>query len=532
MISNILRSARANWHEIFLILFVFATRIPFQTHYLYTWDSVQFALALEKFDLATHQPHPPGYILYIALGKIAAALSADANAGFVAISILAAAVCGVLFYRLAKAFFRDTAFSFLFALALLSLPAVWFYGEVATAYIFDLLFSLAFALCAVRLYETSDKKYLGSFVFLYFLSGGIRQSLLVLFAPLFIFAIGVAITRRLCSRKDSVIGALLGLSAFGIWFVPLLSLAGGWGPYTHITDLLLLRSAQTTSIFAGAPWGATLSQLKLLAKILIAAGSSFFIFIAFAPLFLLHSRMRTTPSHHLWILALWIAPSLFVYGFLHLGQAGYVMTILGALVLLGGIAIVHIPHRNVLLVALIIFHAAFFLGASPTLTRSFQRVSWWYGFFTRTELAKSDSDIGGLVRHAQGVDPRSLVVITERGFRYREKPGAPWIKNTKEYMRHMSYYLPGVDVVELFWKEKKYFRIQNHSKLAFQYGDTIHVPQSVQSLMIVTNTIDYEEIERADLLPRDLPSGKRVYWKDFNDQPEVSYAGYTFVRGK
>src|SRR5215510_3990255 len=33
-------------------------------------DSINFALGLRHFDVANHQPHPPGYPVYIALGRI------------------------------------------------------------------------------------------------------------------------------------------------------------------------------------------------------------------------------------------------------------------------------------------------------------------------------------------------------------------------------------------------------------------------------------------------------------------------------
>src|SRR5215211_2527499 len=33
-------------------------------------DSINFALGLHDFDPARHQPHPPGYPVYIALGRI------------------------------------------------------------------------------------------------------------------------------------------------------------------------------------------------------------------------------------------------------------------------------------------------------------------------------------------------------------------------------------------------------------------------------------------------------------------------------
>ena len=45
----------------------FLTRTPA----LDEWDSVQFALGVGDFDMARHQPHPPGYPLYIAAGWLA-----------------------------------------------------------------------------------------------------------------------------------------------------------------------------------------------------------------------------------------------------------------------------------------------------------------------------------------------------------------------------------------------------------------------------------------------------------------------------
>src|SRR5690242_20454093 len=44
------------------------SRWPYRARMLYNWDAVQFALALREFDIAKHQPHPPGYLLYVALG--------------------------------------------------------------------------------------------------------------------------------------------------------------------------------------------------------------------------------------------------------------------------------------------------------------------------------------------------------------------------------------------------------------------------------------------------------------------------------
>jgi hypothetical protein len=48
---------------------------PFLAPSLEDIDSVNFALGVRDFDVATHRPHPPGYPVYIFFGKIAAAVT-------------------------------------------------------------------------------------------------------------------------------------------------------------------------------------------------------------------------------------------------------------------------------------------------------------------------------------------------------------------------------------------------------------------------------------------------------------------------
>ena len=52
---------------------VLATRLPFLASSLDDIDAVNFALALGDFDPARHQPHPPGYAVYVLLAKVFAA---------------------------------------------------------------------------------------------------------------------------------------------------------------------------------------------------------------------------------------------------------------------------------------------------------------------------------------------------------------------------------------------------------------------------------------------------------------------------
>ncbi|MEW5982101.1 MAG: DUF2723 domain-containing protein [Acidobacteriota bacterium] len=72
---------------IFLVL-----HLPFMASTLADIDSVNLALGIHDFDPARHRPHPPGYPILIALGKLAALVLPDAQA---------LAVWGVLFGALA-----------------------------------------------------------------------------------------------------------------------------------------------------------------------------------------------------------------------------------------------------------------------------------------------------------------------------------------------------------------------------------------------------------------------------------------------
>ncbi len=61
---------------------VFAlAHVPFVATSLEDIDSVNFALGLRDFNVAEHRPHPPGYPVYIALGKVAKAVTAVLTSG-------------------------------------------------------------------------------------------------------------------------------------------------------------------------------------------------------------------------------------------------------------------------------------------------------------------------------------------------------------------------------------------------------------------------------------------------------------------
>ena len=50
---------------LFIVVLSLILRLLYISPWLEDWDSVQFALAMNNYSLDLHQPHAPGYPLYI-----------------------------------------------------------------------------------------------------------------------------------------------------------------------------------------------------------------------------------------------------------------------------------------------------------------------------------------------------------------------------------------------------------------------------------------------------------------------------------
>ncbi|MGH2367382.1 MAG: glycosyl transferase, partial [Chloroflexota bacterium] len=107
-----------------------ATRAPFVGTYLANWDSVQYALGLTEFDVVRHQPHPPGSILYVALGRLALAITGEANLALAWISLLACAASIVLCYVVGRELF-GARIALAGTVLFFASPLTWYYGAVA-----------------------------------------------------------------------------------------------------------------------------------------------------------------------------------------------------------------------------------------------------------------------------------------------------------------------------------------------------------------------------------------------------------------
>ena len=98
------RFSRRDWFwAIAAFSIALALRIPLRSHFAYFWDSAQFALAIEHYDLAASLPHPPGYFLYVMLGRALNLFIQEPHTTLVWLSIFAGSILPALSYLLGAA---------------------------------------------------------------------------------------------------------------------------------------------------------------------------------------------------------------------------------------------------------------------------------------------------------------------------------------------------------------------------------------------------------------------------------------------
>ena len=225
------------------------TRWAFRSRLLYDIDSVNFALALDRFDPRVYQPHPPGYFLYVQLGKLARFFFHDSNSALVAVSILASCGTVAMIHLVASAWFGRPAAIFAGAVFVFS-PLAWFHGTVALTYIVEACCSALVGYLCWRVYCGAAQFAIPAAVALG-LSAGFRQSSLLVLAPLALYSFS-----RI-SRPHALSGIASLLLVLAAWFVPMNRSAGGpdvylsslWSLWTLVpARQTVLTSSITTSL--------------------------------------------------------------------------------------------------------------------------------------------------------------------------------------------------------------------------------------------------------------------------------------------
>jgi 4-amino-4-deoxy-L-arabinose transferase-like glycosyltransferase len=320
---------RDGWITFIFILGALFLRLPFASKYLYHWDSVNYALSLENYDVRLHQPHPPGYFLYSMLGKLFNLIFNDANTSLVAISVVFGALgIGALYWFGLKLVDRPVGLATAFIG--LSSPLLWYESEVALNYTLDFFLVTILGLLVIKQWQGNHNHWFWTALWLG-ITGGVRLHDIVFLGPLWLLSlIRLSWKQRILSVVTLIVVSL-------VWFIPMTILSGGLKEY--ISAFLAESSAITSeaSLFVLDQFGLNGFRLGMYLVYGVLAG--------WLPLVWGLSKIiidwRKGIRHSFFVpFFLWIAPAALFFVFIHIRQAGHVVLLLPALFLLAGWSVI------------------------------------------------------------------------------------------------------------------------------------------------------------------------------------------------
>ena len=410
-----------------------ATRLPLRGRYLFNWDALQFALGIQRFDLAAHRPHPPGYIGYIYLGRLLTHLTgATIESVLTAVSIAGEAATVVGLYLVARRLFGEFA-GLAAALLLLSSPLYWMYGETALTYGLEPgLALLGFWL----LYRASRQAGRGLVLAagVIGLEGAIRESSEVFLLPA-LAAVAMLALRRggRASRRTVALAVAAGLGATALWALPLLALSGGLPAYLRDSAELGERVTASSAIWRAGLEGLNLDASAVLNGLMMSLGVFLPLALAAGLLRLAESRAMRPPTDRntVALVALCLAPALVTYLLIHIGQLAYVLFGVPLLLLFAGPVLTRLAAltlrrgelararlRAVALGVCVAANVAVFLAPANSLAG---------------QVRARDQHVAAVTAAVRWFDPSTTVLLTD--------PEGP------SSYRTAMYYLPEYDVV-------------------------------------------------------------------------------------
>lgn len=410
----------------FLFLLSICLKIPFTSKVLYCWDSVQFALGVENYNVSLYQPHPPGYILYVMLAKVSNYLFNDINYTLNFISILFSAFAVVFLYLLGEKMYNRTV-GITSSLFLLFSPLYWFNSVVALPYAAECFFSVLVAyFCWISL---SNKKYIILSTIFLAVAFGIRQNLILFLLPLWGYSIKKSIPLLLYS------GVLFLLCLASL--IPMVYLSGGWESY------LRAMAGQSSYILSFSIFQKGITALinnttQVLTSIFFGGlGATSFLLIPYVAKRVVDTKriIHEISISNLQFFSLWIFPSFLFYCLVFIDPPAYILTFLPAIIIVFAVMLNKVASyvQNISLWSknkvIIVLLGIIILINSLIFTLSFPAV-----------IKKNNSDwetTSKIVR--ENFTPTETIIITSLK---REK-------NIPNYFRHFMYYLHNYRVLFL-----------------------------------------------------------------------------------
>ncbi len=304
-----------------LFLVLLALHLPLRAQYLTNWDSVNYALGVRDFDIVRHQPHPPGYIGYIAAGRLLHYLTRDASAALTLLSAISGGLAPAALYLLVRRF-KAPRYALAAAALFGTTPLAMYYSAVGLTYMVAAAVVIPYAwLCHCARREGSRRCLLAGAVLLAAL-GALRQTDMVLLLPLWLYAAWPF------AWRERLKGGALILVLTASWVVPLITLAGGWDTYVEQSRTLAEYVSSKTAVY-GLSFNteAFFYNVRMMTVGFVLGTSTALIVVALAVVYRIRTRAWLDRDDRRF-LGLWALPALLTFLLLHTGQFGYMLLVL------------------------------------------------------------------------------------------------------------------------------------------------------------------------------------------------------------
>jgi Dolichyl-phosphate-mannose-protein mannosyltransferase len=303
------------------------SRIPFQSRILDSTDAVNYALALHQFNISLHQPQPPGYPVYILLGRALNLILQNDLASLVWLSAIFSGLSVVMLYLVGRRLFNPKV-GLIGALLLASSTAFWLQGEIPAPYAIDFFASTLVGWLCYRLMVAPGTRITLVSAATVGLAGAFRPQTIVFLFPLFLFSM-----HRLPWR--AILGAIFVAGVvFAFFFVPAVMISGGPVAYVNAMEgiLPIFRSQQTLANSVSR--SRYLSNLYTVARYSLGVLGEFAVpFVAIGYL-ASPSRVRFWRDKEMTFLLVWLIPTWVAYILVWPGNQGTILICMPPLLVL------------------------------------------------------------------------------------------------------------------------------------------------------------------------------------------------------
>jgi hypothetical protein len=332
-------AAAMRWQTGVLIAFatlgiVFLTRWPLAPTYLFYFDNINFALALQEFNPSLHQPQPPGYPLFVGLSRLVHTVVPGVEATFLWTGMLGATAAILLLWRLGESMFGAKA-GLAAALLLLVNPAFWLAGLGNHVRLFLAAGALLVALPAWFAWKPeSPNRYFLAAAGLLGVAAGFRPDL-------FLFLLPLLAATAIHSKRDLrtiLLGTLLLVLCALPWLAALTAAVGGLAAFYEIVSGYL-RVESHRSVLFGAPGEPAATMISWALTWNFMGALSWIWALPWAA-----RQLRARPAEPVAVfLALWFLPAFLFHAFVHVGDPDQTLVTIPVACLLGGWVLSRLP---------------------------------------------------------------------------------------------------------------------------------------------------------------------------------------------